>query len=330
VIAGRPLGRALSETDFRLEADEVAAPADGQVLLRTLYLACEPSQKSVMENISTYSAATDVGSVMPGIGIGEVVESRSRSFAPGALAYGPLGWREFATVDAALLEPVPDGLPPTAVLGVTGVTGLTAYVGLLHVGMLRAGDTLVVSGAAGAVGSVAGQIGKIAGCRVIGIAGGAAKCARLVEELGFDAAIDYRAEKVRTRLRELCPDGIDVFFDNVGGETLNDALARLAPWARVVVCGGISRYNADPRKPEQLPPAPQNYFNLVHTNSTMRGFLVHDYAQHFRVARRRLADWVRDGRLRQVEDVLDGFENAPRALLRLFAGQNVGKQLLRA
>lgn len=329
VIADRPLGRALRETDFRLEADTVVAPARGQVLVRTSYLACDPSQKSYMENIASYAAATDVGGVMPGYGLGEVIESQALGFARGTLVCGQLGWREFATLDAAGLEIVQDGASPTAWLGVLGITGLTAYVGLFHVGTVRAGDTLVVSGAAGAVGSVVGQLGKIAGCRVVGIAGGREKCDWLVQELGFDAAIDYRTEKLRSRLRELCPDGIDVFFDNVGGAVLNDAFARLAHGARVVICGGIARYNSDPRKPEQLPPAPQNYFNVVHTSSSMQGFLVNDYASHFAVARRRMANWLRDGRLRNIEDVVQGFENAPVALIRLFEGKNVGKQLVR-
>ena len=209
------------------------------------------------------------------------------------------------------------------------MTGRTAYFGLLHIGQPRPGDTLVVSGAAGAVGSVVGQLGKIAGCRVIGIAGGRTKCETLVQQLGFDAAIDYKGEKLRTRLRELCPNGIDVFFDNVGGAVLNDALGRVAPGARVVICGGISRYGADPRKPEQLPPGPQNYFNVVFTRATITGFLVHHFAEHYAIADRRLGAWLADGRLRQLEDVVEGFENAPRALMRLFDGANLGKQLLR-
>jgi len=329
LIADRPLGRALAATDFRLEEVPLPQPGEGQVLLRTRYLSFDPSQKGMMENLASYAEPTDIGSVMPGQGIGEVLASRSPKYAPGALLRGPLGWREYAVLDASRLEPVPEGVSPSLALGVLGMTGLTAYIGLLHVGRPKPGDVLVISGAAGAVGSVAGQIGRLGGCRVIGICGGREKCESLVRELGFDAAIDYKSEKLRSRLRELCPGGIDVFFDNVGGAILNDCLARLAPGARVVICGGIARYNADPRKPEQVPPGPQNYFGLVHTNATMQGFLVHHYLEHHATAMQRLTAWVKDGAIRQKEDIVEGFENAPRALLRLFSGTNVGKQLLK-
>jgi NADPH-dependent curcumin reductase CurA len=329
LIADRPLGRELRETDFRLDTQEVGSPGEGQVLLRTLFLGFDPTQKGLMENVATYANPTEVGSVMPGSGVAEVIESRSEKLPVGSIVTGNIGWREYALVEAQGLEGVPHGLPPTAALGVLGTTGKTAYVGLLHVGKPQPGDVLVISGAAGAVGSVVGQIGKIAGCKVIGIAGGESKCQWLVRELGFDAAIDYKHEKVRSRLKELAPAGINVFFDNVGGTILNDCLSRIASGARVVICGGISRYNADPRDSAKLPAGPQNYFNLVFTNATMQGFLVHHYAEHYTVAQQRLAAWVREGRLRNYEDVIDGFEHAPRALMRLFEGANRGKQVLR-
>jgi NADPH-dependent curcumin reductase CurA len=329
LIADRPLGRALREADFRLEDAPVLEPREGEVQVRTLWLGLDPSQKGFMENVASYADATSLGGVMPGTGVGQVVASRSPRFAVGDLVCGELGWQERPIVADRDLTIVRAGLPPTAALGTLGMTGRTAYFGLLHVGLPRPGDTLVVSGAAGAVGSVVGQIGKLAGCRVIGIAGGPAKCETLVRQLGFDAAIDYKAEKLRARLRELCPNGIDVLFDNVGGSVLNDALGRVAAGARVVICGGISRYGADPRKPEQLPPGPQNYFNVVFTRATITGFLVHHFAEHYATADRRLGEWLADGRLRQLEDVVEGFENAPRALMRLFDGANLGKQLLR-
>ncbi len=329
LIADRPLGRELRDADFRLDEEEVSSPAQGQVLVRTAYLALDPAQKGFMENVASYANPTDVGSVMPGTGVGHVIESRAGAFEVGSVVSGNFGWREYAIVDAANLEAVPKDLPPSAALGVLGVSGKTAYFGLLHVGKPRPGDVLVISGAAGAVGSVVGQIGKLAGCKVIGIAGGASKCEWLVQELGFDAAIDYKNEKVRSRLRELAPKGIDVFFDNVGGSILNDCLSRIAPGARIVICGGISRYNADPRDAAAIPPGPQNYFNIVFTNATIQGFLVHHYAEHYATAQQRLTAWLRNGQLRNHEDVLDGFERAPQALMRLFSGANRGKQVLR-
>jgi NADPH-dependent curcumin reductase CurA len=329
LIADRPLGRELREADFRLDEEEVSSPAEGQVLVRTAYLALDPAQKGFMENVASYANPTQVGSVMPGNGVGHVIESRASAFEVGSVVSGSFGWREYATVDAANLEAVPEDLPPSVALGVLGVSGKTAYIGLLHVGKPRPGDVLVISGAAGAVGSVVGQIGKLAGCKVIGIAGGESKCKWLVQDLGFDAAIDYKGEKLRSRLKELAPNGIDIFFDNVGGSILNDCLSRIAFGARVVICGGISRYNADPRDAAGIPPGPQNYFNVVFTNSTIQGFLVHHYAQHYATAQQRLTAWLRSGQLRNHEDVLDGFEQAPQALMRLFSGANRGKQVLR-
>jgi NADPH-dependent curcumin reductase CurA len=328
LIQDRPIGRAVAESDFALDEAPLPEPAEGQVLLRTLYLGFDPAQKSWMENIAGYAEPTQIGGLMPGNGVGRVIASRSPLFAPGDVVEGQLGWQEYAAIDAARLRAVPRDVPPSAALGILGVTGRTAYFGLLHVGRPRPGDVLVISGAAGAVGSVVGQIGKLAGCKVIGIAGGAEKCAWLVNEVGFDAAIDYKREKVRARLRELCPSGIDIFFDNVGGELLNDALGRLAAGARVVICGGIARYQADPRDIEQMLPGPRNYFNVVFTNATIQGFLVMHYEAHYATADARLAAWLREGRIRHREDLQQGFENAPRCLMRLFAGANFGKQLL--
>ena len=329
VIADRPLGRPLRDTDFRLDEVSVAAPGDTRVLVRTLYLGFDPAQKGYMENVASYAAPTEIGAIVPGQGVGRVVESGSPRFPVGSLASGPTGWREYALLDERELEPLPPDLPPTVALGALGMTGKTAYFGLLHVGEPRAGDVLVVSGAAGAVGSVVGQIGRIAGCKVIGIAGGAEKCRWLVGELGFDAAIDYKGEKLRARLKELAPNGVDVLFDNVGGTILDEALSRIAFGARVVICGAISRYNMNPRDIASLPPGPRNYFNIVFNQATIRGFLVHQYAAHYGSAQERLVTWVREGRIRDYADVMEGFENAPRALMRLFEGGNRGKQVVK-
>ncbi|HEY0648892.1 NADP-dependent oxidoreductase [Phenylobacterium sp.] len=327
-VAARPVGRPLVDGDFELAKAEVAKPAPGEVLVRTAYLGFDPAQKSWMENAASYMNPVEIGGVMPGSGAGVVVESQHPDFAPGEAVFGHLGWQELATVPGKLLYKAPPGVPLDAVLSVLGGTGRTAYLALMKVGKPVAGDTLLISGAAGATGSLVGQIGKIAGCRVIGIAGGPEKCAWLTGELGFDAAIDYKNEKVRTRLRELAPGGVDIFFDNIGGDLLNDALARLAPRARVVICGGISRYNFDPRS-EEMPAGPRNYFNVVFTGATIQGFLMPQYERDFPEADARLADWVRAGRIKPRADVLEGFENAPAALMRLFEGRNVGKQLLK-
>lgn len=327
-VAARPVGRPLVDADFELAKAEVTTPAPGEVLVRTAYLGFDPAQKSWMENAASYMNPVEIGGVMPGSGAGVVVESRHPDFKPGEAVFGHLGWQEHATVPGNQLYKAPEGVPLEAVLSVLGGTGRTAYLALMKVGKPVAGDTLLISGAAGATGSLVGQIGKIAGCRVIGIAGGPEKCAWLTGELGFDAAIDYRNEKVRTRLRELAPGGVDIFFDNIGGELLNDALARLAPRARVVICGGISRYNFDPRS-EEMPAGPRNYFNVVFTGATIQGFLMPQYERDYPEADARLAEWVRAGRIKARADILQGFENAPAALIRLFEGRNVGKQLLK-
>jgi NADPH-dependent curcumin reductase CurA len=329
LIADRPLGRALRDSDFRLDEAPIVEPAAGQVRVRTEYLSLDPSQKGFMENVASYAAATNVGGVMPGTGVGCVVASTVDALPEGTRVRGELGWQQEPVVDAARLERLADGTEATAALGALGMTGRTAYFGLLHVGQVRPGDTVVITGAAGAVGSVVGQIARIAGARVVGIAGGAAKRNALVRDLGFDAGIDHRSEKVRARLRELCPKGIDVLFDNVGGAVLDDGLARLANGARVVICGAIARYNVDPRDAARLPPGPQNYFNVVFTRSTITGFLVQHFEAQYPEADRRLAAWHADGRIKSLVDVVEGFEQAPRALMRLFEGENVGKQLLR-
>ncbi len=329
VVAGRPIGRALTPEDFRLEEAPLAPPGPGEVQVKTLCLSLDPAQKSWMENIAGYRKPVEIGDVMPSFGGGMVTASNHADFVAGDLVTGEPGWQEHVNLPGAELAKPPPGAPLETALSVLGPTGKTAYFGLLNIGKPRPGDTLVISGAAGATGSVVGQIGKLAGCRVIGIAGGREKCDWLVSELGFDGAIDYKNEKVRSRLRELCPNGVDIFYDNVGGDILNDALARINVGARVVICGGITRYNADPRDPSQMPPGPRNYFNVVFTGATIQGFLLSHFTDQFALAERRLAAWVADGRLRFKVNVLDGFESAPIALMDLFEGRNFGKQLVR-
>lgn len=329
LVNGRPLGRALEPSDHKLVEAPVREPGEGEVLMRVLYLSFDPAQKSWIEQETSYKGQSQVGDVMPGYGVGEIVQSGHPDYRPGELVFGMPGWQEYATLSVEGLERVPEGVEPAHALAALGMTGKTAYLGLINIGKPKPGDTLVVSGAAGATGSLAGQIGKIAGCRVVGIAGGAEKCAMLTEQLGFDAAIDYKNEKVRSRLRETCPNGVDVFFDNVGGELLNDVLARMAVGARVVICGGISRYNADPRDPNQMPPGPRNYFNVVFTGATIQGFLLGHHERDFVPADRRLTEWLRSGAIKPKVDLAQGFENAPAALARIFDGKNLGKQLLK-
>jgi hypothetical protein len=241
---------------------------------------------------------------------------------------GLLGWQDYAVVTSkgplGVRKIPPTGLPLTLWLSVLGMTGLTAYFGLLDIGKPQAGETVVVSAAAGATGSVAGQIAKIQGCRVVGIAGGSEKCRWLEQEAGFDASIDYKTENVEQRLKDNCPKGIHIYFDNVGGSILDAALAALALRGRVVLCGGISRYNED-----RPVPGPANYLNLLIQRGRMEGFIVLDYASRFHEGTQQLLEWVKSGKIKFKEDIQEGLENAPRTLLRLFEGKNFGKQLLR-
>jgi hypothetical protein len=323
LIADRPIGRPLKDDDFKLTTAPVRAAGDGEVLLRTRFLGFDPAQKGWMENIGGYVAPTEIGEVMRGSGVAEVLESRSAKLSPGDLVAGQLGWQEFPTLRAEGLEKIKDPALATAYLGALGTTGMTAYFGFIRVGKPQPGDTVVVSGAAGATGSVVGQIAKIMGCRVIGIAGGPEKCAWIVSDCGYDAAIDYKSENVRDRLTALCPGGIDVVFDNVGGTILDDMLSKIAMHARVVICGGISRYTLG-----KMPAGPQNYFNLIFMRATMQGFIVLDWMAEYPLARRRMTEWIHAEKVRYKEDIQQGFENAPRTLMRLFAGENFGKQLL--
>ncbi len=320
-LARRPVGM-VQERDFALHREPIPTPSDGQVLVRTRWLAFEPAMRGWIEDRPNYIPPVPIGDVMRGMAVGEVVESKLDGYAPGDRVTGMLGWQEWAIGDAGLRVLPPDTDPRIA-LSVFGITGLTAYFGLLDIGQPKAGDVVVVSGAAGATGSVVGQIAKRKDCRVIGIAGGAEKCAWLTDKAHFDAAIDYKAENVGERLDVLCPDGVDVFFDNVGGPILDAVLARIALHARIVVCGAISAYNA-----EERPPGPRNYYRIVAQRGRMQGFVVIDYLSRAAEAMKDLATWVAEGHITWEADVQQGFENVPKTLLRLYSGQNFGKQLL--
>lgn len=323
LINGNPRGRAIEPDDFLFNEASLAPLTDGCVRVQVEVLGFDPALKGQMENVSGYAAGNNVGDVMPGSGIGTVIESKS-GIKVGSRVLGRLGWQEIADVPAKSLQVLPETKEPTQWLGPLGTTGLTAYFGLLKVGLPEPGDRVVVSGAAGAVGSMVGQIARIMGCDTVGIAGGEAKCAWLVDEVGYDAAIDYKNDVIKARLKELCPDGINVYFDNVGGPALNDALARIANHARVVICGGIARYEQ-----AKLPDGPANYFNVVFRQARMEGFLLRGYEAETELARDRIARWIADGKIVYREDVQEGFENIPGTLMRLFSGANFGKQLLK-
>ncbi len=323
LLARRPQG-AIEDDDFQFVEADAPTPGEGEVLVRVLMLSCDPTQRGWIAR-DTYLPAVKIGEVVRSYGAGRIEASNSPDFKVGDIVSGLVGWQDYVAMNPkGQLSKLAPGAPLELAMSVLGMTGRTAYFGLIDVGRPAAGETVVVSGAAGATGSVVGQIAKIKDCRAIGVAGGPEKCHWLTEELGFDAAIDYKSESLKARLKELCPDGIDIFFDNVGGDILDAALARLALRGRVVLCGGIANYNAC-----EPPPGPKNYLNLVSRRGRMEGFLVSDYAKRYAEAVAALADWVKEGKIKHRVDVQHGLENAPAALRRLFEGRNEGKQLLR-
>jgi NADPH-dependent curcumin reductase len=315
----------IAESNFRWTESPIPSPREGEVLIRNLWLSFDPTQRGWMTHDSYYPKIP-IGEVMRGTAVGQIMESRNPDYKAGELVGGLFGWQDYIATDGRGLFPmlrVPPGMPPNLALSLFGTTGLTAYFGVNDIAQSKAGETFVVSSAAGAVGSIAGQIAKIKGSRVIGIAGSKAKCDWLMQEAGFDGVIDYRTENVATRLSELCPQGIDVYFDNVGGPLLDEVLARINLHARIVICGSISTYNTG------KPYGPLNYFNLELRRSRMEGLLVTDYISRYPEAIQALFGWLSEGRLKQKEDVVVGLENAPKALIRLFTGENFGKQLLK-
>lgn len=324
LICGNPHGRAVKESDFELV--EVAVPDlnDGEVRVQVEYLEFTPSLKGQMENRLSYAEKTETGQVMRGRGLGTVVASASEEIAVGAKVHGYLGWQEYSTLPANELTVRTDDDSLRHYLGPLGSTGMAAYFGFFDAGEPQAGDTVLISGAAGAVGSMVGQMAKLVDCRVIGVAGGQEKCTHLLDFLGLDAAIDYKNENVEERLKELAPDGVNVIFDNVGGDFLEAALANLAVGARVVICGAITRYSL-----KEPPPGPSNYFNLVLKRATMRGILSVDYQDQFEEAGNRIRTWLADDKFAYQEDIQEGFENIPATFMRLFSGKNLGKQLLK-
>ncbi len=322
-LAARPVGMP-KRSDWELTTEPVPEPGEGQVLVQVLYLSLDPAMRGWMNEGRSYIPPVGIGEVMRAMGAGRVLKSRYAGIAGGDYVTGVFGVQEYAAIDGAKVTKVdPTTVPLPVYVSVLGATGMTAYFGLLDVGKPEPGQTVVVSGAAGAVGSIVGQIAKIEGCRAVGIAGGAEKCKFIVDELGFDAAIDYKSENVAKALRAHCPKGIDVYFDNVGGEILDACLVNLARRARVVLCGAISQYNAT-----TAVQGPKNYMMLLVTRSRMEGFVVFDYADRYAEGARRLAQWLKEGRLKSNEHIVKGFETFPETLLKLFAGENTGKLIL--
>jgi NADPH-dependent curcumin reductase CurA len=321
-LAQRPVGFP-KDSDFALDEVDVGEPGPGEVLVRTLWVSIDPYQRGRMSEARSYAKSLELGDVITSQSLGEVVESQDGRFSPGDLVIGQLGWQEYAVARGGSLRKVPELLdPPTLALHVVGMTGMTAYFGLLDVGRPKPGDTVVVSGAAGAVGQIVGQIAKLAGCRTVGIAGGPDKCTDCTL-YGYDVAIDYKEEGFRDELKAACPDGVDVYFDNVGGEISAAVHGRLNVGARIVICGQVSQYNLERPEPTFHPGL------LIVYRARMEGFLVTDYAHRYDEAAMRLARWVAAGKLRWREDVTDGLENAPAAFMGMLRGENRGKALVK-
>jgi len=327
-LAARPSGLP-TRADWQFTTEPVAEPADGDVLIKTLALSLDPAMRGWMNDARSYIPPVGIGEVMRAGGIGRVIASKNPDFAVGDLVSCTPGIQAYCLIPAG--EARRQGLfkidtrlgTPNQWLNVLGMPGMTGYFGLMDVGMPKAGETVVVSGAAGAVGQTVGQLAKIKGCRVVGIAGGRAKCDWVVNELGFDACVDYKAGNIKGDLKDACPKGIDIYFDNVGGEILDTVLTRINRKARIIICGAISQYNATaPVK------GPANYLSLLVNRARMEGIVVFDYVERFPVAVRELAGYLKDGRMKSKEDVVVGLDTFPETLLKLFNGENFGKLVL--
>ena len=322
-FVSRPSG-VPTEDNFHLAHTTINEPADDEVLLRTKFISVDPYLRGRMRDRRSYIAPFELGQVISSALVGEVVESRSARLKPGDLVTGYGGWRLYNIVNPGEWRKLPEGFPPSASLGVLGATGLTAYFGLLDVGQPKEGETVVVSGAAGAVGMTVCQIAKIKGCRVVGIAGGPHKKSYLQSELGIDVAVDYKHGDIREALQRACPDGVDIYFDNVGGEISDAVMPLINKRARVIICGQISIYNSDKL---ELGLKPQPF--LLINSAVMQGFIITDYTERFPEGIMQLGQWFAEGRLKYAETIVEGFENTPAAFIGLFSGANLGKQIVK-
>jgi NADPH-dependent curcumin reductase CurA len=330
LLKQRPVGEP-KPTDFEIVDGPVPKPQDGEILVRTIWLSLDPYMRGRMNDVKSYTAPVELGQPMVGGTVGEVVESRDPAFAAGdfVLSYG--GWQAYHVARSAGARVGPFGplrldpaaAPISTALGVLGMPGMTAYVGLYDIGQPKPGETVVVSAAAGAVGSVVGQLAKLRGCRAVGVAGSPDKCAYVVKELGFDACVSYRSSDLAAALKDACPAGIDVYFDNVGGDVLRAVLRHVNPFARIPLCGLVSQYNAT-----ELPPGP-NLGPVLVNRVTIRGFIVSDHVDRLPAFLADVGRWVREGRLKYREDVVEGLDRAPEAFIGLLRGKNTGKMLVK-
>jgi len=329
VLASRPSGKPVA-ANFRLEREEVRDLADGEVLLQILYLSLDPYMRGRMDDAKSYAKAVEIGGVMEGGTVARVVSSRDAAFKPGDIVLSHSGWQTHAIADGATLRKLdPDAAPITAALGILGMPGFTAYAGLRNIGKPKAGETLVVAAASGAVGSAVGQIAKIFGARVVGIAGGADKCDYIRNEFGFDAAIDHRSGDFASQLAAACPNGIDIYFENVGGHVWNAVFPLLKDFARVPVCGLIAHYNDGAEASEGHNQLPTVMRAVLRQSLTIRGFIQREFVDQRPDFYREATKWISEGRLRYKEDIVDGLENAPEAFFGLLEGKNFGKLIVR-
>lgn len=323
-LANRPVGLPGLDT-WTLDESSVPEIQDGEALVKQMYISLDPAMRGWLNDVRSYIPPVQIGAVMRAGSVGQVVASKNPAFKEGSFIAGYGGVQQYAIAkDGQGWYPVDPNLAPLPVyIGTLGMPGMTAYFGLLEIGKPKEGETVLVSGAAGAVGSIVGQIAKIKGCRAVGIAGGPEKCKYLVEELGFDAAIDYKNENVRKGIKANCPDRVDVYFDNVGGDILDAALTQLNRHARIPICGAISQYNETAIK------GPSNYLSLLVNRATMTGFVVMDYSKDYMKAAMEMGQWMMQGKLKSKEDVYEGIENFHDTFLRLFSGQKMGKLVLK-
>jgi len=320
----RPIGEADAST-WSLETNPIPEIEEGQILIKQHYVSLDPAMRGWMNQGKSYIEPMAIGSVMRAGSVGEVVASKNSRFKVGDHVAGTGGVQQYSATDGQGFYQVDPRIAPLPTyIGALGMTGMTAYFGITEVGKIKEGDVVLVSGAAGAVGSIVGQVAKIKGCRVVGIAGGADKCSYVVDELGFDVCIDYKNENVATRLKEECPKGIDVYFDNVGGDILDIALTRLRMHARIVICGAISQYNN-----KLAVKGPSNYLSLLVNRATMQGMVVFDYAPRYAEGAKILGGWMAEGKIKAREDIYEGIENFPETFKRLFSGDKLGKLVLK-